>query len=263
MHLPTTGPWPALPVPLKARAGLHVGPVILRENAPDDVARGAKPLEVEGLAKPTAARVMALARGGQTLLSGGAREALGKARAQLESHGHWMLKGLTEPVELFEVGDPDAPRSLQPPDGDKAYRVVRMGDRWLPVSQIPNNLPQQTTSFIGRERELAEVRALLGTSRLVTLLGMGGFGKTRLSLQVAAEQIARVPRRRLVPRPGTDPRSGARGQRGGAGARRARGTRPADAADAVRAPEAAPHAADPRQLRAPDQGIGADWPTRS
>src|ERR1035438_8067350 len=46
----------ALPMPLKARVGLHVGPVTLRENSAQDVARGAKPLEVEGLAKPTAAR---------------------------------------------------------------------------------------------------------------------------------------------------------------------------------------------------------------
>ena len=53
--------------PLLARAGLHVGAVLLRENTAADVARGAKPLEVDGLAKPTAARVMALARGGQTL----------------------------------------------------------------------------------------------------------------------------------------------------------------------------------------------------
>src|SRR5207237_397059 len=47
-----------LPTPVTARVGLHVGPVILRENAAEDVARGAKPLEVEGLAKPVAARVM-------------------------------------------------------------------------------------------------------------------------------------------------------------------------------------------------------------
>lgn len=67
-----------LHIPLKARAGLHVGPVILRENAQGDVARGAKPLEVEGLAKPTAAHVMALAQGGQTLLSAEARQALGE-----------------------------------------------------------------------------------------------------------------------------------------------------------------------------------------
>ena len=72
----------ALPVPLKARAGLHVGPVILRENSAEDVARGAKPLEVDGLAKPTAARVMSLARGGQTLLTPEAREALGETEPQ-------------------------------------------------------------------------------------------------------------------------------------------------------------------------------------
>ena len=46
--------------------GLHVGPVVLRENTADDVARGAKPIEVEGLAKPIAARVMSVARGGQS-----------------------------------------------------------------------------------------------------------------------------------------------------------------------------------------------------
>src|SRR3954469_20439540 len=49
----------------------------------------------------------------------------------------------------------------------------------------PNNLPQQLTSFIGREREIAEVEGLLGTTRLLTLIGTGGAGKTRLALQVA------------------------------------------------------------------------------
>jgi len=67
-----------LPVPLKARAGLHVGAVMLRENTAADIALGAKPIEVEGLAKPTAARVMSLARGGQTLLTTEARADLGK-----------------------------------------------------------------------------------------------------------------------------------------------------------------------------------------
>jgi class 3 adenylate cyclase len=56
---------------------LHVGRCHLRENAPEDVARGAKPIEVEGIAKPLAARVMSLARGGQTLLTQAARDALG------------------------------------------------------------------------------------------------------------------------------------------------------------------------------------------
>ena len=182
----------ALPVALKARAGLHLGPVILRENSAADVARGAKPLEVDGLAKPTTARVMALAQGGQTLLTSDARNALDATNLLIESHGHWLLKGISQPMELFEVGEAAAPFAA-PPDGDKAYRVVRSGERWLPVRQIPNNLPQQTTSFVGRERELDEIKARLSGARLLTLLGMGGLGKTRLSLQVAAEVMAEFP----------------------------------------------------------------------
>ena len=181
-----------LPMILSARAGLHVGSVILRENAADDIARGAKPLEVEGLTKPIAARVMGLARGGQTLLSAAAREDLGKTAYKLVSHGHWQMKGVSDPVELFEVGDPEA-RFVQPADGEKAHRVVWMGDWWLPVNEIPNNLPHQPTSFIGRERELADVKRLLGSARLLTLLGMGGLGKTRLSLQTGAELIHDFP----------------------------------------------------------------------
>jgi len=185
--------------PLPARAGLHVGPVLLRENPAEDVARGAKPLEVDGLAKPTAARVMALARGGQTLLSAEAQAALvadglldGDAGLAIRSHGHWLLKGVAEPVELFELGTP-GPGFHAPDDGEKAHRVVRQGGRWLPVRQIANNLPAQLTSFVGRERELAELKDLLGSHRLLTLLGMGGLGKTRLSLQLAAEVMADFP----------------------------------------------------------------------
>ena len=181
-----------LPVPLQARAGLHVGPVILRENLAEDVARGAKPLEVDGLAKPTAARVMGLARGGQTLLTPEACAALGETELLLQSHGHWLMKGLAEPVELFEVGD-EGTKFAAPPDDDKVYRVVRSGERWLPVRQIPNNLPEQLTSFIGRERELDDIKQRLGQVRLLTLLGMGGLGKTRLSLQAASELRAEFP----------------------------------------------------------------------
>ena len=181
-----------LPVPLQARAGLHVGPVVLRENAADDVARGAKPLEVDGLAKPTAARVMALAGGGQTLLTLEALQALGATALVTQSHGHWLMKGVTDPVELFEVGTD--PRQFNTPlDSDKVYRVVRSGERWLPVREIPNNLPQAQTSFVGREREISELKARLATTRLITLLGMGGLGKTRLSLQVAAESLPQFP----------------------------------------------------------------------
>ncbi len=179
-------------VPLRARAGLHVGPVILRENPADDVARGAKPLEVDGLAKPTAARVMSIARGGQTLLTSEAREDLGKTLLKLQSHGHWLVKGVADPIELFEVGEAET-RFIAPPDSDKVFRVVRSGDWWMPVKDIANNLPHQGTSFIGRERELEDVKTMLGETRLVTLLGMGGLGKTRLSLQAAAEVMAQYP----------------------------------------------------------------------
>jgi predicted ATPase/class 3 adenylate cyclase len=182
----------ALPVPLRARAGLHVGPVILRENSPEDVARGAKPLEVDGLAKPTAARVMSLAMGAQTLLTTEAREALGKTELKVESHGHWMIKGVTDPLELFEVGPADL-RMVAPHDSEKVYRVIKTGDWWLPVKDIPNNLPHTGTSFIGREREIDEVKALLPGARMLTLLGLGGLGKTRLSLQVAADVIHQFP----------------------------------------------------------------------
>jgi predicted ATPase/class 3 adenylate cyclase len=182
----------ALPRPLQARAGLHVGPVTLRHNDAADIARGAKPIEVEGLAKPVAARVMSLARGGQTLLTAEARAGLADSPLRVESHGHWVMKGITEPIELFEAGEQGAPFA-PPPDSEKVYRVVRSGERWLPVREIPNNLPLQTTSFIGRERELSEIKAHLAGARLLTLLGMGGLGKTRLSLQAAAEVMAEYP----------------------------------------------------------------------
>ena len=151
-----------LAVPMKARAGLHFGPVLLRNNSEADIRRGAKPLEVDGLAKPTAARVMSIAMGGQTLMTFDARKALGATLSRVESHGHWMMKGIAEPVELFEVGEQEA-SFVAPPDGEKCYQVVRVGDRWTPVKQIPNNLPQQTTSFLGREQELVQCSVLFGT----------------------------------------------------------------------------------------------------
>jgi predicted ATPase/class 3 adenylate cyclase len=189
-----------LPTPLSARAGLHVGPVILRENSAEDVARGAKPIEVDGLAKPTAARVMSMARGGQVLLTPEARAELDEAAAgdgalagwATTSHGHWALKGLSEPIEVFEVGDA-ATEFRVPEEGDKAHRMVKSGERWVPVSALPNNLPPQRSSFVGRETEMKEIQALLDQSALVTVLGMGGLGKTRITLQIAAERLPRYP----------------------------------------------------------------------
>jgi len=170
-----------LDVPLRARAGLHVGPVILRRNEAADVARGAKPLEVEGLAKPTAARVMSVALGGQTLLTAPAQDALGPTTVRLQSHGYWRMKGMAEPIELIEAGDDDAPFT-PPPDGAKVYRVVQKDDLWLPVREIRHSLPAERDAFVGRHEPLLELaRRFEAGARLVSVLGMGGSGKTRLA----------------------------------------------------------------------------------
>ena len=167
---------------LQARVGLHVGAVTRRENPAHDVARGAKRIEVEGLAKPLAARIMGLARGGQTLLSPSARTALGPTLAEsatLESHGHYRLKGIEDPVELFELGL-HASAFAPPADTDKAYRVVRIADLWRPVREVRHNLPAERDAFIGRAAELRALAQRLDAGvRLITVLGPGGTGKTR------------------------------------------------------------------------------------
>ncbi len=102
-----------LPRPLEARSGIHLGEVVMRSNPTDDVVRGAKPVEVEGLAKAKTARVMASAYGGQTLLSESAytighRAAVGATGLDDDvrwvDHGRYNLKGFDEPVRLYEVG---------------------------------------------------------------------------------------------------------------------------------------------------------------
>lgn len=171
----------ALSVPLQARAGIHVGAVTLRANPPEDVAHGAKPVEVEGLAKPVTARIMSLARAGQTLLSAEGRAALGNSAHRVQSHGHWRVKGVAEPLEIFEVGDDGAP-FVPPPDGEKVYRVVRQGELWLPRREVPHSLPADRDAFVGRIDALADLaRRFERGARLVSVLGIGGTGKTRLA----------------------------------------------------------------------------------
>jgi predicted ATPase/class 3 adenylate cyclase len=182
-----------LPVPMKARVGLHTGPVTLRENRHEDTARGATPFEVDGVALPVAARTMSAALGGQTLLTAATVQALGPVATRLLSHGHWRLKGLAEPIELFEAGDGGAP-FVPPPDAPKAYRVVRAGDGWTTAQQLPNNLPAQRDAFIGRLAPLDALAGLFdGGARLVTVLGIGGIGKTRLALSHARSWLGNFP----------------------------------------------------------------------
>jgi predicted ATPase/class 3 adenylate cyclase len=170
-------------IPVTARIGIHVGPVIFRDNAADDIHRGAKPIEVEGLAKPLAARIMALAAGGQTLMSGVARRLLGDDLpdyAEVVQHGHYRLKGVEAPVEIFELGTRGKSRFAPPADAEKAYRVFLSGNDWLPVREVRNNVPTERNAFVGRKAELRGMSALVqGGARLLTVLGPGGIGKTR------------------------------------------------------------------------------------
>jgi len=181
---------------LRARVGLHVGPVSLRANDAADIVRGAKPFEVEGVAKPVAARVMALAAGGQTLLTAAARAALGDraVSTRIEPVGQWQLKGIADPVALYAAAaEGDVAALATPADGDKGWRVVLEAGRWRPVRATPHNLPPTPSSFVGREAERADVLAKLGSSCLVTILGTGGLGKTRLAIEVANAALHDFP----------------------------------------------------------------------
>lgn len=171
--------------PLRARSGLHTGEVLLVENRPDDVARGAKPLEVEGIAKATAARVMTLAQGGQTLLTAATAAACGPDRT-LVSHGHYRMKGLAEPMELLEAVSADGAAARPPPDSPKVHRVVRAEGGWRPAREVPHNLGPERASFFGREEELRALAEAFGEGvAVVTLVGPGGSGKTETALQYA------------------------------------------------------------------------------
>jgi predicted ATPase len=159
--------WPA-GERVRVRMGVHTGEA--SETAATDLM---------GLDVHRAARVGALAYGGQVLLSETAaalvRDRLppGAALADLGLH---RLKDLGRPEEIFQLNAPGLQAEFPPL-------------RSLGNPALPNNLPTQLATFIGREQELADVRALAETSRLVTLTGAGGAGKTRLSLQVAAELL--------------------------------------------------------------------------
>ena len=136
-------------VEFAARVGIHLGEVVVRENPPEDVARGAKPLEVEGLAKPMAARLMSVAVGGQTLLTRGAEEMARRAavdrlsadrRVRWIGHGFYRFKGVESPVEVFEVGVEGFAPLRPPPESEKVKAEpgfttgpihVRQRRRWL------------------------------------------------------------------------------------------------------------------------------------
>lgn len=172
-----------LPQRLKARVGMHLGTLELRRNSAQDISRGARSVEVMGMSKVITARLMALALGGQTLVSAAFAQALQGSGWQLVRHGHWLMKGLDEPMEVWEAGA-DAAAFAPPPDGPKAQRVVRSGDRWAPLAEVWHSLPAERDAFVGRAADLMDLRQRLADgARLVTLHGAGGIGKTRLALR--------------------------------------------------------------------------------
>jgi predicted ATPase/class 3 adenylate cyclase len=156
-------------VELRVRAGLHLGMVERRDD------------DLFGSAVNRAARVMKAAHGGQVLVS-----------QAVVDQVHNRLPPL---VSLLDLG---AVRLRDLATSEHVYQLVhpRLRQDFPALRSLeatPNNLPQQVTSFIGRERELADAKRLLESTRLLTLLGMGGLGKTRLSLQIAADALEKYP----------------------------------------------------------------------
>lgn len=123
---------------LRARVGIHVGDVMIWANAPTDVLAGAKPFEVEGLAKPVAARLMGLALPGQILLSGMAQNLAQRAAGELGEgntklrwilHGRYRFKGVPAPMLVHEAGEPGLSPLRPPESGAKAWRELPLWRR--------------------------------------------------------------------------------------------------------------------------------------
>lgn len=162
-----TAPWDAdgLPEPLHVRLALHAGTAEPRDG------------DYLGVPLNRIARLRDAAHGGQILLSGATYQLLADHLPRdviLRDLGSHRLKDLSRPEQLYQVVVPGLPDDFAAP---------------RTLDARPGNLPAQATALIGRERELADLTALLREpdARLVTLTGPGGTGKTRLALQSAAE----------------------------------------------------------------------------
>jgi predicted ATPase/class 3 adenylate cyclase/DNA-binding CsgD family transcriptional regulator len=156
--------------PFRVRMALHTGEVQQRDEG-----------NYIGTTINRCARLRAIAHGGQTVLSRSVRDLVAERlpdRASLDDAGVHRLRDLSSPEHVYVLRHPDVASNDSP---------LRSLDA------VANNLPVELTSFVGRRQEIATVGELLGANRMVTLLGTGGCGKTRLSLQVAARAVDEFP----------------------------------------------------------------------
>jgi predicted ATPase/class 3 adenylate cyclase len=136
---------------------------------------------VSGLTLSHAARLLSVGYGGQILVSTAAQQMLhddGTARVELRDLGVHRLRDIAGAEHIFQVVAPGLPT---------AFPALAS------LETVPNNLARQLTSFVGRKREIAEVQRLLAETRLLTLTGPGGSGKTRLALEAASGLLAGYP----------------------------------------------------------------------
>ena len=158
------------PASVKVRMGIHTSTAQLNDASAPTVYTGYATLALTQ-------RIMSAGHGGQVLLSGATRELVRDSlpeATELIDLGEKRLKDLFRPEHLYQLNITGLPSAFPP---------------LKTLDSFPNNLPTQLTTFIGREKEIAEVKHELEEHRLVTLTGSGGTGKTRLSLQVAAELL--------------------------------------------------------------------------
>jgi predicted ATPase/class 3 adenylate cyclase len=157
--------------PVKVRMGIHTGKAEIQENG-----------EYHGyLAMSRIQRLMSAGHGGQVLISAATQELLLEDLPEdvsLRDLGERRLKDLIKPEHIYQLVIPGLPIDFPALKTLETYR---------------HNLPMQRTSFIGREKEMKEIKQAILAHRLVTLTGSGGTGKTRLSLQVAADLLDQFP----------------------------------------------------------------------
>jgi predicted ATPase/class 3 adenylate cyclase len=161
-------PW-GMTGPLKVRMGLHTGEAVLRDG------------DYFGGATNRAARLMSVAHGGQVLVSLSTEQLVRDRLPEgvtLVDLGEHRLRDLSRAERVFQVEAAGLAHGFPP---------IRTVDAY------PGNLPAQVTSFVGRVDEMAGVSKAVQASRLVTITGTGGVGKTRLAVQLAAEIVQRFP----------------------------------------------------------------------